>query len=62
MKFLQFTGMSSDLEFIGLDEYEQELVIDETEERRYRFRFCNVLIPHTMIRYIYFFLYLLIQN
>lgn len=26
------TGMSSDLEFIGLDEYEQELVIDETEE------------------------------
>jgi hypothetical protein len=24
--------MSSDLEFIGLDEYEQELVIDETEE------------------------------
>lgn len=26
------TGMSSDLEFIGLDEYEQELVINESEE------------------------------
>jgi hypothetical protein len=24
--------MSSDLEFIGLDEYEQELVINESEE------------------------------
>ena len=26
------TGISSDLEFIGLDEYEQELVINESEE------------------------------